>query len=86
MGLKVYKEGVGLFVWANYQKEVYLQKSLLIRFSREVYFYSTGTIFGSNGEGYIRFALCVKEEKVQEQLIDFDSSQSCRGGRRCGCV
>jgi hypothetical protein len=31
--------------------------------------YHPGTIFGSNGEGYIRFALCVKEENTP--LIDF---------------
>jgi hypothetical protein len=64
----------------NYQKEVYLQKSLLIRFYKEVYFIAPGTIFGSNGEGYIRFALCVKEEKYRKQLIDFDSSSPVRRG------
>jgi aspartate/methionine/tyrosine aminotransferase len=31
-------------------------------------FITPGTIFGSNGEGYIRFALCVKEEKIQEAI------------------
>ena len=30
-----------------------------------------GTIFGSNGEGYIRFALCVQEAKVQEAIDRF---------------
>jgi aspartate/methionine/tyrosine aminotransferase len=62
MGCKVYKEGVGLFVWAKLP-EVYLQKNLLIRFYRRSYFIAPGTIFGSNGEGYIRFALCVKKKK-----------------------
>jgi hypothetical protein len=28
-------------------------------------FYYAGTIFGSNGEGYIQFTLCVKEEKLE---------------------
>jgi aspartate/methionine/tyrosine aminotransferase len=67
--MKVHKE-VGLFVW-KLQKEVYLQKSLLIRFYKRSLFYSTGTIFGSNGEGYIRFALCVKRKKVQEAINRF---------------
>jgi LL-diaminopimelate aminotransferase len=34
-------------------------------------FITPGTIFGSNGEGYIRFALCVKEEKIQEAIDRF---------------
>jgi hypothetical protein len=68
----------------NYQKEVYLQKSLLIRFTKSIFI--AGTIFGSNGEGYIRFALCEEEKKYRKQLIDFDSSQSRQMGRRCGCA
>jgi LL-diaminopimelate aminotransferase len=35
-------------------------------------FIAPGTIFGSNGEGYVRFALCVKEEKVQEAIDRFN--------------
>jgi hypothetical protein len=46
----------------NYQKEVYLQKFIDQIFTRSL-FYSTGNYLWSNGEGYIRFALCVKEEK-----------------------
>ncbi|TAF72313.1 MAG: aminotransferase, partial [Flavobacterium sp.] len=34
-------------------------------------FITPGTIFGSNGEGYIRFALCVKEEKIEEAINRF---------------
>ena len=31
-------------------------------------FLAPGTIFGSNGEGYIRISLCVSEEILQEVL------------------
>ena len=31
-------------------------------------FIAPGTIFGSKGEGYIRFSLCVPEEKIKEAL------------------
>jgi aspartate/methionine/tyrosine aminotransferase len=31
-------------------------------------FLTPGTIFGSNGEGYIRFSLCITEEKIQEAI------------------
>ena len=31
-------------------------------------FIAPGSIFGSRGEGYIRFSLCVPEEKIKEAL------------------
>ncbi len=69
LGCEVYKEGVGLFVWAKLpatitSAEVFIDKIL---YEKHI-FITPGTIFGSNGEGYIRFALCVKEEKIQESI------------------
>ncbi len=69
LGCEVYKEGVGLFVWAKLpatitSAEVFIDKIL---YEKHI-FITPGTIFGSNGEGYIRFALCVKEEKIQEAI------------------
>jgi aspartate/methionine/tyrosine aminotransferase len=34
-------------------------------------FIAPGTIFGSNGEGYIRFSLCVSEDKIKEAISRF---------------
>ena len=34
-------------------------------------FITPGTIFGSNGEGYIRFSLCVTEAKIQDAINRF---------------
>ena len=31
-------------------------------------FIAPGTIFGSNGEGYIRFSLCIEESKIIEAI------------------
>jgi aspartate/methionine/tyrosine aminotransferase len=31
-------------------------------------FITPGSIFGSQGEGYIRFSLCVKEEQIIEAI------------------
>jgi aspartate/methionine/tyrosine aminotransferase len=72
LGCQVYKQGVGLFVWAKlpvgsssaeeFINEILYQKHIFI---------TPGTIFGSNGEGYIRFALCVKEEIIQEAIDRF---------------
>ena len=35
-------------------------------------FITPGTIFGSNGEGYIRFSLCITEEKIKEAISRFE--------------
>lgn len=72
LGCKVYKEGVGLFVWAKLPEGITSSEDFIdsILYEKSI-FITPGTIFGSNGEGYIRFALCVKEEKVQEAIARF---------------
>jgi LL-diaminopimelate aminotransferase len=72
LGCKVYKEGVGLFVWAKLPDGITSAEKFIdeILYDKSI-FITPGTIFGSNGEGYIRFALCVKEEKVQEAINRF---------------
>ena len=62
------KESAGLFVWAkipnNETSEAFADK-LLYEYN---VFMTPGTVFGSNGEGYIRLSLCVSEEKLKEIL------------------
>lgn len=72
LGCEVYKEGVGLFVWAKLPEGIISAEKFIdtILYEKSI-FITPGTIFGSNGEGYIRFALCVKEEKVQEAIDRF---------------
>jgi LL-diaminopimelate aminotransferase len=72
LGCKVYKEGVGLFVWAKLPEGIESSEKFIDEILYEKHIFITpGTIFGSNGEGYIRFSLCVKEEKVQEAIDRF---------------
>jgi len=72
LGCKVYKEGVGLFVWAKLPQGIESAEKFIDEILYEKHIFITpGTIFGSNGEGYIRFSLCVKEEKVQEAIDRF---------------
>ncbi len=72
LGCKVYKEGVGLFVWAKLPEGIESAEKFIDEILYEKHIFITpGTIFGSNGEGYIRFSLCVKEEKVQEAIERF---------------
>ncbi|MEY4012775.1 MAG: hypothetical protein RIT22_1899 [Bacteroidota bacterium] len=72
LGCEVYKDGVGLFVWAKLPAGITSAEQFIDQILYEKHIFITpGTIFGSNGEGYIRFALCVKEEKVQEAIDRF---------------
>ena len=69
LGCTVYKEGVGLFVWAKLPEGIKSSEEFIDKILYEKSLFITpGTIFGSNGEGYIRFALCVKEEKIKEAI------------------
>lgn len=67
------KNSTGLFVWAklpgkNPSAESFIENLLL----EKNIFIAPGTIFGSNGEGYIRFSLCVDESKIVESLKRID--------------
>lgn len=65
------RSGVGLFVWAKLPEgidaEAFIDKVLLERHI----FITPGTIFGSNGAGYIRFSLCVTESEIEEAIQRF---------------
>lgn len=58
----------GMFVWAklpeNGDAKSYVDQLL----QEKHIFIAPGDIFGSNGKGYIRFSLCVKEESIREAL------------------
>jgi aspartate/methionine/tyrosine aminotransferase len=73
LGCKVYKEGVGLFVWAKLPEGITSAEKFIdeILYDKSI-FITPGTIFGSNGEGYIRFALCVEEAIVQQAIDRFE--------------
>lgn len=63
---------VGLFVWAKLPYGVPSAEKFIddILYDKDI-FITPGTIFGSNGEGYIRFSLCVTEAKIQEAIDRF---------------
>lgn len=63
------KKAVGMFVWAKLPLEIKSSEEFIdaILIEKNI-FITPGTIFGSNGEGYIRFSLCIKEEKIQEAI------------------
>lgn len=66
------KEAAGMFIWAKLPEgsldaeafidDILIEKSIFI---------TPGTIFGSQGAGYIRFSLCVSEDKIREAISRF---------------
>jgi LL-diaminopimelate aminotransferase len=61
-------ETAGLFVWAQLPKGVSSTEACDHLLYEKNIFTTPGTIFGSEGEGYVRFSLCVTEEKIQEAI------------------
>jgi aspartate/methionine/tyrosine aminotransferase len=60
---------VGMFVWAKLPADSDPAEEFIDKVLKEKnIFIAPGTIFGSNGEGYIRFSLCVKEDKIREAI------------------
>ena len=66
------KNAVGMFVWAKLPDGSSSAEEIIddILYKKNI-FITPGTIFGSNGEGYIRFSLCLTKEKIQEGLDRF---------------
>lgn len=63
---------VGMFVWAKLPNGSIGSEDFIDQILQDKYiFIAPGTIFGSNGEGYIRFSLCVTEEKIKEAIQRF---------------
>ncbi|TMM29627.1 aminotransferase class I/II-fold pyridoxal phosphate-dependent enzyme [Polaribacter aestuariivivens] len=65
------KNSTGLFVWAKIpegKKSEEVTDTVL--YEKDI-FITPGTIFGSQGEGYIRFSLCVTSEVIKEAISRF---------------
>ncbi|MER3373894.1 MAG: aminotransferase class I/II-fold pyridoxal phosphate-dependent enzyme [Allomuricauda sp.] len=72
LGCTYDKNAVGMFVWSKLPEGAAPSEEFIdqILYDKDI-FIAPGTIFGSNGEGYIRFSLCVKEEKIKEAIERF---------------
>ena len=61
-------KAVGMFVWAKLPEGMNDKEFIdEILYNKKV-FITPGSIFGTNGEGYIRFSLCASVEKLNEVL------------------
>jgi len=58
----------GLFVWAKLPASIKAEEFVDVILKKHHLFIAPGTIFGSNGEGYIRFSLCAPIEDIEEAI------------------
>ncbi|MFD0989158.1 pyridoxal phosphate-dependent aminotransferase [Mariniflexile jejuense] len=62
------KNATGLFVWAKLPPFVKSEEFIDLALKNNHLFITPGTIFGSKGEGYIRFSLCASTEVLEEAI------------------
>ncbi|NRB83628.1 MAG: aminotransferase class I/II-fold pyridoxal phosphate-dependent enzyme [Winogradskyella sp.] len=58
----------GLFVWAKLPAHIKSEEFTDLVLKEHSIFITPGTVFGSNGEGYVRFSLCASEEVIKEAI------------------
>ncbi|MDY0781619.1 pyridoxal phosphate-dependent aminotransferase [Tenacibaculum sp. IB213877] len=62
------KNTSGMFVWAKLPEGKSSEDMVDELLYNHDIFVAPGTIFGSKGEGFIRFSLCVKEEEIKKAI------------------
>ncbi len=62
------KEATGLFVWAKLPAHLKAEEFIDLVLKENHIFITPGTIFGTQGEGYIRFSLCATTEVLEEAI------------------
>lgn len=76
LGYTYDRNSSGLFVWAKVpagKTSEEITDQLLYEFD---VFITPGTVFGTQGQGYVRFSLCVDENKIQEVLKRLSKNKS----------
>lgn len=68
LGCSYEKENAGMFVWAKLPQGVKSMEFIDQLLNEKEIFITPGTIFGSQGEGYIRASLCINETLLNEVL------------------
>lgn len=62
------EDTAGLFVWAKLPEGQNAEQKVDEILYNQHLFITPGTVFGSNGEGYLRFSLCVTEKNIIEAI------------------
>lgn len=73
LGCSYDKDAAGMFVWAKLPDAVFDAAQFVDELLYDKHLFVTpGKIFGSNGNGYVRFSLCVPEDKIREAIKRVD--------------
>ncbi|MEO1030210.1 MAG: aminotransferase class I/II-fold pyridoxal phosphate-dependent enzyme [Bacteroidota bacterium] len=62
------KYATGLFVWAKLPPHLKSEEFSDLVLKEHSIFITPGTVFGSNGEGYVRFSLCAPEKIIEAAI------------------
>ena len=62
------KNTAGMFVWGKLPEGLDAEQFIDNLLIEKNIFIAPGTIFGSNGAGYVRFSLCAPEESIKEAI------------------
>ena len=62
------KTATGLFVWAKLPEHIEAEAYIDLILKEKSIFIAPGTIFGSNGNRYIRISLCAPQDQLEEAL------------------
>jgi aspartate/methionine/tyrosine aminotransferase len=69
LGTTFERDTAGMFVWAKLPEDALLSEAYIdALLEKHHIFIAPGTIFGTAGEGYVRFSLCVSEARIREAL------------------
>lgn len=62
------EDATGLFVWAKLPPHIKSEEFTDLVLKEHNIFIAPGTVFGSNGEGYVRFSICESEDVIKEAI------------------
>lgn len=68
LGCDFDKKTSGMFVWAKLPHGIDSEQFIDELLYKKNIFIAPGTIFGSNGNGYVRFSLCASEKSINEAI------------------
>lgn len=68
MDLEVETDAVGMFVWSKIKVDKSDLDFVDEMLNQYHLFITPGSVFGSQGKGYVRFSLCISEEKIKEVI------------------
>jgi aspartate/methionine/tyrosine aminotransferase len=69
LGTTFERDTAGMFVWAKLPEDALRSEAYIDALLEQHHiFIAPGTIFGTAGEGYVRFSLCVSEARIREAL------------------